>query len=143
MVVALFGVSAGLTVIFYTAQFQMLYFLQQSALMDETEAKLLIAGASLLSAPLFVLMGWLSDRVGRKPLMVGGYGATLILLFPLFHLLAGSANPQLIAAMRTAPVTIAGADCGFNPFAKRQAGACGDALAVPVGARHWPPDGRG
>ncbi len=128
MLVGMFGIAAGLTVIWYTAQFQTLYFLQRTALLDDTEAQLTVGAALVLIAPLFVFFGWLSDKIGRKPVTIAGYGLALIFIFPAFHLLANSANPQLIEAMRVAPVTISGDRCDFNPFASKQASPCGDAL---------------
>jgi len=129
LLVALFGIAAGLTVIWYTAQFSTLYFLQQTALVDETHAKLLCGITALLSAPFFVLAGHLSDRWGRRPLIIAGYGLTLLLLFPLFHLLAHAANPTLTRAMAVAPVTVRGVACHYDPFAKKQDTACGTAMA--------------
>jgi len=126
--VALFGIAAGLTVIWYTAQFSTLYFLQQTALVDETDAKLLCGATALLSAPFFVLAGHLSDRWGRRPMIIGGYGLTLLLLFPLFHLLAAAANPTLSKAAAAAPVTVTGVQCHFDPFARKQDFACGEAM---------------
>ena len=126
--VALFGIAAGLTVIWYTAQFSTLYFLQQTAMVDGTSAKLLSGVTAVLSAPFFVLAGHLSDRIGRKPVIVTGYALTLILLFPLFHLLANAANPTLKIAMKAAPVVVSGVDCRYDPFAKAQASACGEAI---------------
>ena len=128
MLVALFGIAAGLTVIWYTAQFSTLYFLQQTALVDDTDAKLLIGAAAVISVPFFLIAGWLSDRIGRKPLMVAGYGLTLLLLFPLFHALAGSANPALKRAMVAAPIVVQGVECSYNPFVKQQSTACGSAM---------------
>ncbi len=128
LLVALFGISAGLTVIWYTAQFSTLYFLQQTALVDETHAKLLCGVIALLSAPCFVLAGHLSDRWGRRPMMVAGYGLTLLLLFPLFHLLAHAANPTLARATAAAPITVMGVRCQYNPFAHKQETACGNAM---------------
>ena len=133
MLVAMIGVAAGLTVIWYTAQFQTLYFLQRTALIDDATAALMVGGAMVAIAPLFVVFGWLSDKVGRKPVMLGGYGCSLLLLFPAFHLLAGAANPMLAAATARAPVTIAGPGCQFNPFAGRQATPCGEALQFLAG----------
>ncbi len=129
LLVALFGISAGLTVIWYTAQFSTLYFLQQTALVDETHAKLLCGITALLSAPFFVLAGHLSDRWGRRRMIVTGYGLTLLLLFPLFHLLAHAANPVLTRAMTAAPVTVSGVGCHYDPFAHKQDTACGNAMA--------------
>ncbi len=126
--VALFGIAAGLTVIWYTAQFSTLLFLQQTALVDETHAKLLCGVVALLSAPCFVLAGHLSDRWGRRPMMIVGYGLTLAFLFPLFHLLAHAANPTLARAAATAPVTVSGVACHYDPFAHRQDTACGNAM---------------
>ncbi len=126
---ALFGIAAGLTVIYYTAQFQALYFLQQTARIDPTTAQVLIGVATVIGAPAFVLSGWLSDKVGRKPVMLAGYGLTLLLLFPLFHFIAGAANPKLAAAMEAAPVRIERAGCGYDPFAaKGQSTECGKVL---------------
>ncbi len=106
----------------------MLYFLQQTALIDETHAKLLCGVTALLSAPLFVVVGHLSDRWGRRPLIVGGYGLTLLLLFPLFHLLAHAANPTLTRAAAAAPVVVSGVGCHYDPFAHKQDTACGNAM---------------
>ena len=128
LLVALFGIAAGLTVIWYTAQFSTLYFLQQTALVDETDAKLLCGATALLSAPFFVLAGHLSDRWGRRPLIIGGYGLTLLLLFPLFHLLAYAANPTLTKAAAAAPITVTGVQCHYDPFAHKQDTACGEAM---------------
>ncbi len=128
--VALFGIAAGLTVIWYTSQFSTLYFLQQTALVDETDAKLLTGTTALMSAPLFVLAGHLSDKWGRRPIIVAGYGLTLLLLFPLFHLLSHAANPALSRAMAAAPIRVAGVECRYDPFAKHQATACGEAMAL-------------
>ena len=127
--VALFGIAAGLTVIFYTSQFSVLYFLQQTALMDETHAKLLCGLTALLAAPLFVVVGHLSDRWGRRPLIVVGYALTLVLLFPLFHLLAHASNPTLARAAARAPIVVSGVGCHYDPFARKQDTACGNAMA--------------
>jgi MFS family permease len=128
LLVALFGIAAGLTVIWYTAQFSTLYFLQQTALVDETDAKFLCGVTALLSAPFFVLAGHLSDRWGRRPMIIGGYGLTLLLLFPLFHVLASAANPTLAKAAAAAPITVTGVQCHYDPFAHKQDTACGEAM---------------
>ncbi len=127
--VAMFGIAAGLTVIWYTAQFQTLYFLQQTTRIDTTTAQMLIGLSTVIAAPSFVFFGWLSDKVGRKPPMIVGYVLTLLLLFPLFHMIANAGNPALAAAMARAPVTIANADCDYNPFAEKgQSTECGKVL---------------
>jgi MFS family permease len=128
LLVALFGIAAGLTVIWYTAMFQVLYFLQNAMKLDPTTAQVLVgigAGAGLI---FFVLFGWLSDRVGRKAPIVVGYALTLILLFPIFGIMGKAANPHLAAAAAHAPVVVGGQDCAYSPFAKVQATDCGKAL---------------
>ena len=131
VLVALFGIAAGLTVIWYTAQFQALYFLQNSLRIDDNVARLLIGIAALFSLFWFILFGWLSDKVGRKKPIVVGYALTLLLMFPLFHWMASAANPGLAEAMRAKPVVVAGSDCSYDPFAtKGQATACGRALDI-------------
>nr|WP_243450557.1 MFS transporter [Polymorphobacter glacialis] len=116
--VALFGVAAGLTVIYYTSQFGTLYFLQGTARVPETQALLYMAAGALLAAPLYVFFGWLSDRTGRKKVLLIGYGLTLVLLFPLFHLMADGANPALEEATRASPVVIELPPCEFSVFSK-------------------------
>jgi MFS family permease len=128
ILVALFGIAAGLTVIWYTAQFQGLYFLQNALRVDDTAARTMVGIAALFSMFWFVLFGWLSDKVGRKMPIVVGYALTIILMFPLFHLMASAANPELAAAMERNPVTVQGAGCDYNPFAQRQETPCGRAL---------------
>ena len=128
VLVALFGIAAGLTVIWYTAQFQALYFLKQTARIDDSSANLIIGIAAAISSLFFIFFGWLSDRIGRKPPIVIGYALTLLLLFPVFNLIANAANPALARAMEKAPVTIANAACGYDPFAKVQPTDCGRVL---------------
>ena len=118
ILVALFGVAAGLTVIWYTAQFQALYFLQNALRIDDTAARLMVGVAAFFSLFWFVLFGWLSDKIGRKTPIVIGYGLTIILLFPLFHWMAGAANPELAIAMERNPVVVQGGNCDYNPFAR-------------------------
>jgi len=129
ILVAMIGVAAGLTVIWYTAQFQTLYFLQNSMRVDETTTRLIVGASAVISLIWFILFGWLSDKVGRKKPIVIGYALTLALLFPLFHMIADAANPALSEASQRAPIVVAGPDCTFNPFAsKGQATACGKLL---------------
>jgi MFS family permease len=129
VLVALFGVAAGLTVIYYTSQFGTLYFLQGTARVGETEALLYMAAGASLAAPLYVGFGALSDRVGRKKILLIGYGLTLVLLFPLFHLMANGANPALARATAANPVTLElPADCDFNVFASKHNTPCAQAL---------------
>jgi MFS family permease len=129
VLVALFGVAAGLTVIYYTSQFGTLYFLQGTARVGEEDALLYMAAGAMIAAPLYVGFGALSDRVGRKKLLLLGYGLTLALLFPMFHLMADGANPALGRAAASAPVRLElPADCEFNVFAPKHTTACAQAL---------------
>jgi MFS family permease len=128
ILVALFGIAAGLTVIWYTAQFQALYFLQNALRIDDTAARAMVGIAAFFSLFWFILFGWLSDRIGRKTPIVVGYVLTILLMFPLFHWMASAANPELSSAMQRSPVTVEGSQCDYDPFASRQATACGRAL---------------
>jgi MFS family permease len=129
LLVVLFGVTAGLTVIFYTAQFQSLYFIQNAVRIDDTPARLIVGLSALLSIGWYVLFGWLSDKIGRRPPIIAGYVLMLVLAFPLFHLMSSAGNPDLSAAMTRAPVVVRGSDCSFNPLASHgQASACGRVL---------------
>ncbi|MGJ3649073.1 MFS transporter [Sphingomonas sp. GlSt437] len=126
--VALFGIAAGLTVIWYTAMFSVLSFLQATMRVDETTAQILVgigAGAGLFW---FVLFGWLSDKVGRKTPIVLGYAITLILLFPIFLTIGNAANPALARASARAPVIVSGPDCRYDVFAKTQPDKCAQLL---------------
>ena len=130
VLVALFGVAAGLTVIYYTSQFGTLYFLQNTARVSETEALLYMAVGAMIAAPLYVGFGALSDRIGRKKLLLVGYALSLILIFPMFKLMAEGANPALARAQASAPVTVTVDEaCDYSVFAPRQAQDCGKALA--------------
>jgi MFS family permease len=130
ILVVLFGIAAGLTVIWYTAQFQGLYFLQNSLRIDDTAAALMVGISAFFATFSFILFGWLSDKIGRKPPIVLGYVLTLILLFPLFHWMASAANPELASAMQRNPVTVQGGNCAFNPFSQGpQATPCARAVS--------------
>jgi MFS family permease len=129
LLIVLFGITAGLTVIFYTAQFQSLYFIQTAVRIDDTPARLIVSASALLSIGWYILFGWLSDKIGRRPPIIAGYVLMLVLAFPLFHLMSRAGNPALADAMVRAPVIVRGSDCAFNPLATQgQATACGRIL---------------
>ncbi len=126
---ALFGVGAGLTVVYYTSQFYTLYFLQGTARVAEEEALLYMAVAAVIAAPFYVLFGALSDRVGRKRLLLVGYALSAVFTFPLFHMMADAANPALSRAAAASPVRLELPACDFSVFAGKQETPCGKALA--------------
>jgi MFS family permease len=126
--VALFGVSAGLTVIFYTALFYVLSFLQGPMKVATATAQITVAVGALVGAGWFILFGHLSDRWGRRRLIALGYGLTLVLLIPLFWMIGINANPALSEANRRAPVVVRGPDCSYDPFASQQTTSCGRVL---------------
>ena len=126
--IALFGIAAGLTVIWYTAMFSGLSFLKGPMKVDDTAAEVIVGVAAAVGMGFFIWAGHLSDRVGRKKPIIWGYGVTLVLLFPLFWLMGSVANPSLQAAAARAPVTVSGSRCDFDPFAQQQGTACGKTL---------------
>lgn len=115
-IAALFGIIAGQATLWYTSQFYTLYFLTQTLKVDGLTANLLVATAVALSAPFYVLFGRLSDRVGRKPLIVGGCLIAALLYLPLSKGITHYANPALEAAQRNAPVVVVAdpATCSFQ-----------------------------
>lgn len=131
--VALFGVAAGLTTIWYTAFFYSLSFLKGPMRVEDTTAELLIGFAGLLSMGFYILVGKYSDRVGRKKPIIWGNILTLILLFPCFWFLGQVANSDLQASVNAAPVTVSGTDCDYDPFADEQATNCGRLLQDMTG----------
>ena len=126
--IALFGIAAGLTVIWYTAMFSGLSFLKGPMKVEDTAAEIIVGCAAAVGMGFFIWAGHLSDSLGRKKPIVWGYAATLVLLFPLFWWMGSVANPSLQAAAARAPVTVTGSQCSFDPFAQKQETACGKTL---------------
>jgi len=119
---ALFSINAGQAVTFYTAQFYVLFFMTQMLKMDPAQANSLLIISVVIGAPFFVFFGWLSDRVGRKPILMIGLLLATVLYFPLFKALSHYANPQIDAASRQAPIVVladpAGCTFQFDPVGK-------------------------
>ena len=126
--VALFGVAAGLTVIWYTAMFQVLYFLQNALKVEPAITQMIVGFGAATGLVFFLFFGHLSDKIGRKKPVVIGYAATLLLLFPIFHLIGSAANPDLARLSASAPVVVSGPNCSYDPFAKVQPTPCGKLL---------------
>jgi hypothetical protein len=106
VLIALFGAVAGQAVVWYTGQFYALFFLEKTLRVDGATANILIAIALVLATPFFVFFGWLSDRIGRKPIIMAGCALAALTYFPLFEGLSKAANPALHAAQQAAPVTV-------------------------------------
>jgi MFS family permease len=104
--IALFGGTAGQAVVWYTGQFYALFYLTQTLKVDGYTANLLIAAGLLIGTPFFVVFGWLSDKIGRKPIILGGCLLAAITYFPVFQAITHYANPALEQAQATAPVTV-------------------------------------
>jgi len=112
----LFGILAGQGVVWYTAQFYSQFFLERVIAVPPVTVNLLLLVATLASAPLYLFFGWLSDRIGRKPVMLFGLGLAALGFIPGFHLLAEAANPALASANARAPVVVVAppADCSLQ-----------------------------
>ncbi|MFL9925219.1 MFS transporter [Herbaspirillum lusitanum] len=119
VILALIGLTAGQAVVWYTGQFYALFFLTQSLKVDGATANILIALALLLATPFFIFFGSLSDRIGRKPIILGGCLIAALTYFPIFSGLTHYANPALEAALQKAPVVVtadpAACQFQFNP----------------------------
>ena len=116
VLIALFGINAGQAVTFYTAQFYVLFFLTQMLKMDPAQANMLLIISVVIGAPFFIFFGWLSDRVGRKPILMLGLLLATVLYFPLFKGLSHYANPQIDTASRQSPIVVMAdpATCTFQ-----------------------------
>jgi MFS family permease len=103
---ALLGATAGQGVVWYTGQFQALYFLQNILKLDFQTTYILIGISLLVGTPLFIFFGWLSDRIGRKPIMMAACLLAVVTYIPLFKGLTTFVNPLLEAAQEKSPVAL-------------------------------------
>jgi MFS family permease len=106
VLIAFFGIMFAQGAVWYFTFFYMQVFLEKSLGMSASMKDLMILIMTIVSAPLYVFFGWWSDRVGRKPIIVGGMALALILYFPGSHWLAEAVNPALVQAQRTTPVVV-------------------------------------
>jgi MFS family permease len=139
VLLALLGLTAGQAVVWYTGQFYALFFLTQTLKVDPYWANIMIALALLIGTPFFIVFGWLSDKIGRKPIIMAGCLLAVLTYYPsgilqyipggdaykypgLFELLTRNANPELARAIETNPVRITAdpAECRlqFDPVGK-------------------------
>ena len=116
VILALIGLTAGQAVVWYTGQFYALFFLTQTLKVDGATANILIAASLVLATPFFVIFGTLSDRIGRKPIIMAGCLIAAVTYFPIFNALTHYANPALEAALKNAPVVVTAdpATCQFQ-----------------------------
>jgi MFS family permease len=113
---ALFGATAGEAVVWYGGQFYALFFLTQTLKVPAVTAWILIVVALAIGTPCFILFGWLSDKIGRKPIMLAGFALAVITYFPIFSGITHYANPKLEHALSAAPVTVTAdpSQCSFQ-----------------------------
>lgn len=122
VVIALVGIMFAQGAVWYAGYFYTRFFMERVLKMEVSTVDGLILAITVASAVLYVFFGWLSDRVGRKPVMVGGMILFLIAVFPGFHALTNAANPALARAQATSPVIVVAdpATCAvqFDPVGK-------------------------
>ena len=122
VILALLGLVAGQAVVWYSGQFYALFFLANVLKVDGPTANILVAVSLIIGTPFFVIFGTLSDKIGRKPIILAGMALAVLTYFPLFEALTNAANPKLAAAQKSAQVTVTAAagDCSFqgNPVAR-------------------------
>ncbi len=116
VILALVGLTAGQAVVWYTGQFYALFFLTQSLKVDGPTANIMIAAALVIGTPFFIVFGALSDKIGRKPIILAGCLLAVVTYFPVFNALTKAANPDLAAAQASSKVTVTAdpAECSFQ-----------------------------
>ncbi|MBF6026040.1 MFS transporter [Lysobacter niastensis] len=123
VLLALLGATAGQAVVWYAGQFYAMYFLTQSLKVDATTTWLLIAAALALGTPFFIFFGWLSDKIGRKKIIMAGCLIAALTYFPLFKALTHYANPAIEEARTSAPAVVHAdpSTCSFqfDPIGKK------------------------
>ena len=116
VILALVGLTAGQAVVWYSGQFYALFFMTQALKVDNATANIMVAAALLIGTPFFIVFGSLSDRIGRKPIIMAGCLLAALTYFPVFTALTKAANPDLAAAQAKNKVVIAAdpAECSFQ-----------------------------
>lgn len=122
--IALFGMTAGQAVVWYSGQFYARIFMVNTLKMDPNQADTALIIALLVATGGFVFCGWLSDKIGRKPIIMLGCALAVVTYFPVFKMITHAGNPALEKALASAPVTVIAdpADCGvlFDPVGGKQ-----------------------
>ena len=116
VILALIGLTAGQAVVWYTGQFYALFFLTQALKVDGPTANVMVAISLIIGTPFFIVFGALSDKIGRKPIILAGCFLAAVTYFPVFTALTKAANPDLAAAQAVAKVTVTAdpAECSFQ-----------------------------
>ena len=124
VLLVLFGGVAGQAVVWYTGMFYELFFLLQALKVEPQTANILVAVSLILATPFFIVFGALSDKIGRKKIIMAGCLLAALTYFPIFKALTKYANPAIFTAQATNPVTVVAndADCSFqfDPIGKRK-----------------------
>jgi MFS family permease len=124
VIIALVGAVAGQAVVWYTGQFYALFFLEKMLKVDGATTNIMIAIALIIGTPGFVFFGWLSDKIGRKPIILAGCALAALTYFPTFHALTAAANPAYAAAQASAPISVVvnNNDCSvqFDPVGRNK-----------------------
>jgi MFS family permease len=122
VILALIGLTAGQAVVWYSGQFYALFFLTQALKVDNASANLMVAAALVIGTPFFIVFGALSDKIGRKPIIMAGCALAALTYFPVFGALTKYANPDLALAQANAKVVVTAdaAQCSFqgSPIAR-------------------------
>ena len=122
VMLALFGLVMGQGVVWYSGQFYALFFLANVLKVDSATANIMVAVSLIIGTPFFVIFGTLSDKIGRKPIILAGMLLAVLTYFPLFKALTGAANPELAKAQVTAKISVRAdpATCSFqgSPIAR-------------------------
>jgi MFS family permease len=124
VIIALVGLTAGQAVVWYTGQFYALFFLENILKVDGATANILIALSLIIGTPFFIVFGTLSDKIGRKPIIMAGCLIAALTYFPIFKQVTHYANPALEAAQQKAPITVVAdpnaCSLQFNPTNTRK-----------------------
>ena len=116
VLLALLGATAGQGVVWYTGQFYALFFLLITLKLDFQSTYILIGASLIIGTPFFIFFGWLSDKIGRKGIIMAGCLLAIVTYFPLFKALTHYVNPALEAATAKTPVSVSANDCNFHIF---------------------------